>query len=136
MGELVSDPGERLRRGADESARFWCQPAAALPREVEVMALRRWSDVDVELLDELCRRYGISELLVFGSAARGEDTPDSDLDLLYELRPGARLGWEIEQLSEDLAELFGRPVDLISRRAINPHLGAAILRDARPLYAA
>ncbi|MDQ2788859.1 MAG: nucleotidyltransferase [Pseudonocardiales bacterium] len=100
------------------------------------MALRRWSDVDVELLDELCRRYGISELLVFGSAARGEDTPDSDLDLLYELRPGARLGWEIEQLSEDLAELFGRPVDLISRRAINPHLGAAILRDARPLYAA
>lgn len=98
--------------------------------------MRGWPDVDAERLGELCRRYGISGLFVFGSAARGEDTSGSDLDLLYELRPGARLGWEIEQLSEDLAELFGRPVDLTSRRAINPHLSAAILSDAKPLYAA
>lgn len=98
--------------------------------------MHRWPDVDVERLDELCRQYGIANLLVFGSAARDEDTSESDLDLLYELRPGARLGWEIEELSEDLAELFGRPVDLISRRAINPHLREVILSEARPLYAA
>ena len=50
-------------------------------------------DVDRNRLADVCRRYGIATLFVFGSVARGASTSSSDLDLLYELRPGARLGW-------------------------------------------
>lgn len=92
--------------------------------------------IDVERLDEVCRRYGIATLLVFGSVARGEPTPSSDMDLLYELRPGARLGWEIEDLADELAEVFGRPVDLVARTALHPMLRGAVLDEARPVYAA
>jgi predicted nucleotidyltransferase len=70
------------------------------------------NNVDRGHLDELCRRYGVARIDVFGSVARGEDREGSDVDLLYELRPGARLGWDIETLSDELADLLGRPVDL------------------------
>ena len=45
-------------------------------------------DVDRVRLDALCRRFGIARLDVFGSVARGEDGPGSDVDLLYELAQG------------------------------------------------
>jgi predicted nucleotidyltransferase len=100
------------------------------------MATVWWEHVDAALVDGICARYGIARLEVFGSAARGESRPGSDLDLLYELRPGARLGWEIDDLADELSALFGRPVDLVARRAIHPRLRDAILQEARPLYAA
>ena len=74
------------------------------------------TDVDRERLAAVCRRYGIATLLVFGSAARGTSTTSSDLDLLYELTPGAQLGWQIDDLADELSEIFGRTVDLVSRR--------------------
>lgn len=95
-----------------------------------------WPEVDVARLDAVCVRYGIAALDVFGSAARGDDGPHSDLDLLYELRPGARLGWEIDDLADELSEIFGRPVELVSKNAIHPHLRDRSLREARPVYAA
>ena len=72
----------------------------------------------------------------FGSRVRGTARPDSDIDILYTLRPGRRLGWEIEQLADQLAELFGRQVDLVSVRALHPLLRPSVLAEARPLYAA
>jgi len=47
-----------------------------------------------------------------------------------------RLGWEIEQLAEELAELFGGHVDLVSSRALHPLLRPSVLAEARPVYAA
>jgi predicted nucleotidyltransferase len=93
-------------------------------------------DVDRDRLADVCRRYGVARLSVFGSVARGASTASSDLDLLYELRPGARLGWEIDDLADELSEIFGRPVDLVSRVALHPLLTDAVLREARPVYAA
>jgi hypothetical protein len=93
-------------------------------------------DVDLDRLAEICQRYGVAELLVFGSVARGESGPRSDVDLLYRLRPGARLGWEIDQLEHELAELFGRPVDLISVKALHPRLRPTVTGEAQQLYAA
>ena len=93
-------------------------------------------DVDRVRLDALCRRFGIARLDVFGSVARGEDGPGSDVDLLYELAQGRSLGWEIEDLSQDLAELFGRPVDLVSRKALHPLIRDQVLADAEPFYVA
>lgn len=93
-------------------------------------------DVDRVRLDALCRRFGVARLDVFGSVARGEAGPGSDVDLLYELAQGRSLGWEIEDLSQDLADLFGRPVDLVSRTALHPLIRDQVLADAEPFYAA
>ncbi len=92
--------------------------------------------VDELRLADICARYGIARIEVLGSIARGEATSKSDIDLLYELRPGARLGWAIEQLSDELSELFGRPVDLVSRRALHAALRDQVLAEAQPVYAA
>jgi uncharacterized protein len=92
--------------------------------------------VDEARLAAICEQYGVAELLVFGSAARDDIKEDSDVDVLYSLRPGSRLGWDIEQLADELAELFGRPVDLVSRHALHPHLKESVLSEAWMMYAA
>lgn len=90
--------------------------------------------IDVERLREVCERYGVVRLDVFGSLSRGTVRPDSDIDLLYTLAPGARLGWAIEDLSEELAAVLGRPVDLVSRRALNSRIRDQVLAEAQPFY--
>jgi len=74
------------------------------------------------------KSFGVRSLSLFGSYARGEDTPESDLDFIV----------EFEQKSFDsymdlklfLEELFRRPVDLVLADGIKPRLRAAILREA------
>ncbi|MDQ3106521.1 MAG: nucleotidyltransferase family protein [Actinomycetota bacterium] len=92
-------------------------------------------NVDEGTLRDICSRYGIARLEVFGSVARDEARDDSDIDVLYELMPGARLGWNIEQLNEELSNLLGRPVDLVSRAALHRRLRDGVLGEARLLYA-
>lgn len=91
---------------------------------------------DADRLREIGERYGVARLEVFGSVGRGEDREGSDLDLLYELKPGARLGFALFDLEDELAELFERPVDLVARNALNEYIRTQILHEARPLYAA
>lgn len=93
-------------------------------------------EVDLARIAEICRRYGIARLEVFGSAGRGEARPDSDIDLLYTLAPDAHLGWNISALEDELGDALGCRVDLVSRRALHPRLRDAVLAEARPLYAA
>lgn len=92
--------------------------------------------VDADQLAEVCRRYGVSRLDVFGSVSRGEAGPDSDIDVLYELTAGSRLGWDIEDLADELSRLLGRRVDLVSRNALHDRLRDKVLAEARLLYAA
>lgn len=94
------------------------------------------STVDLRRLAEICADYGVARLEVFGSVSRGDARPDSDIDVLYELAPGSRLGWKIEDLADELTEVLGRPVDLISRNALHDQLREPVLREARVLYAA
>jgi uncharacterized protein len=93
-------------------------------------------EVDEDHLAAIAHRYGIAELKIFGSRARGTARPESDLDILYSLQPGHRLGWEIEQLADELSELFGRTVDLLSMRSLHPLLRESVLAEAEQLYAA
>lgn len=93
-------------------------------------------DVDQERLREVCERYGVASLEVFGSIARSEERQESDVDLLYVLKPHARLGFRLFDLEDELAALFGRPVDLIARKAVNKYIREQVLAEARPLYAA
>jgi predicted nucleotidyltransferase len=90
--------------------------------------------VDSHRLANICDRYGVEELAVFGSAARGEMTDESDIDLLYVLEPGARLGFALNHLEDELAVLFGRPVQLVSRKYLHPMLRVQIQGDVLALY--
>ena len=101
-----------------------------------IMMIVTGVEVDEDRLAAIAHRYGIAELRIFGSRARGTARPDSDLDILYTLQPGHRLGWEIEQLADELSELFSRPVDLVSLRSVRPLLQSSVLAEARPVYAA
>jgi predicted nucleotidyltransferase len=87
-------------------------------------------------LADLCRKYGIAELAVFGSVARGDARPDSDVDLLYVRVPGNDLGMSHFALQEDLEELFGRPVDLVPKEGLHRARRDQVLADAQVLYAA
>ncbi len=95
--------------------------------------------VPVDLRDsqiaEVCRRYGVAELSVFGSVARGEDTDGSDVDLLYVLAPDSTLGFEIVDLRDDLEKIVGRHVDLVSKSRLKWVIRDRVLAEARLLYA-
>lgn len=100
------------------------------------MSLAGRLGVDEFRLREVCHRYGVGRLLVFGSVARGSASSTSDIDVLYELEPGRQLGWEIEDLADELADVLGRPVDLVSISAVHRRLESTVLAEAQPLYAA
>jgi predicted nucleotidyltransferase len=88
-------------------------------------------------LEQICRRYGVRELALFGSAARGESRPESDLDMMVEFAPGERVGLiRFESLAEELESLTGRRVDLVTRRGLKAWVLPGILKDARIIYAA
>ncbi len=77
------------------------------------------------------RRRGVSHAALFGSAARGEARPDSDIDILVDIDPAAQLGvFEYVGIRQFLADLFDRPVDVANRARLKPLLRPAAERDA------
>lgn len=93
--------------------------------------------VDESALVALCRKYSVRELSVFGSAARGNITPVSDIDLLVEFLPNASIDlMDFAGLMFDLSDLTGRKVDLVSKNGLKPRIRASVLRESRLLYAA
>lgn len=93
---------------------------------------------DSERLSGVFRRWKIAELDVFGSVARGEARPTSDLDLLVTFLPDA--DWSLFDhvtMEEELSAVFGRRVDLVTRRAVEASGNALrrreILSSARPI---
>jgi predicted nucleotidyltransferase len=90
-------------------------------------------------LEELCCRYKVTRLELFGSAAIGRDRPgESDLDLLVEFDPlpPGRYADTYFGLLENLQQLFGRPVDLVVASAIrNPYFRDSVERTKTLVYA-
>jgi uncharacterized protein len=81
--------------------------------------------------EDALRARGIRHAAVFGSVARGDNQPDSDLDILVEFEPEAEGSiYEYVRLKNYIAGLFDRPVDVIDRDALKPHLRAPSARDA------
>src|SRR5262249_18345603 len=86
---------------------------------------------------EICRRYRVRELSLFGSAARGELRPDSDIDLLVDYFPDARPSLlDLADMQNELSDLLGRNVDLGVKPALKPRLKERILAEAQVIYAA
>jgi predicted nucleotidyltransferase len=95
------------------------------------------AEVNETALADLCRRYQVGELSVFGSAARGQMTPTSDIDILVEFLPGSEIDLvDYAGLMLDLSTLLGRKVDLLSKNGLKPLIRSSILEEARLLYAA
>jgi uncharacterized protein len=77
------------------------------------------------------RARGIRHAAVFGSIARGENRPDSDLDIVIEVDPEARMTvFDYVGLKEYIAGLFDGPVDVVSRAGLKPHVRSAVTADA------
>ncbi len=96
-------------------------------------------DIDRERLAELCRRYHVAKLELFGSRARGTARPDSDVDLLVTFE-GRTPGFAFVTFADELEAVFGHKVDLLIRETVeadeNPIRRRSILSAIEPLYAA
>lgn len=75
----------------------------------------------------LKHRFKVKQLGIFGSYARNEATPQSDIDILVEF--SEPIGWEIVDLQDYLTELLGHKVDLVTVKALKPQLKAEILQQ-------
>ena len=94
--------------------------------------------IDAKRLAAICVKHDVARLELFGSFARGNASPESDLDVLVTFQPGARVGLGIVALQQELEDLFGRTVDLMTRSAIerssNKYLRQFVLKRTEPLY--
>lgn len=87
-----------------------------------------------QYLPELRDNYGITRLGTFGSYQRGEQTPDSDLDILVEFAPERRFGLlTFCSIENELSDRLGVKVDLVMKDGLKPHLGARILAEVKYL---
>jgi uncharacterized protein len=80
----------------------------------------------------LAARHGAHNLRVFGSVARGDDGPESDLDILAEMEPG-KSPLDHIALMQDLEDLLQRKVDVVSERALHWYIRDRVLAEATPL---
>ncbi len=111
----------------EHAAEYTVEPSGRLP------------EIDHKVLATLCRKYGVKKLSLFGSAARNELRPDSDVDLMVEFKPRSRTtSFDLIDMQEKLSPLFGnRRVELTSPEILeNPYRRRTIERDVKTLYAA
>ena len=82
------------------------------------------------------RALGVTRLALFGSVLRGDARPQSDVDLLVQFAPGAKSYDRFLALSELLETQLGRPVELVTLKALSPFIGLRILADAQDVLRA
>ena len=97
--------------------------------------------VPQEQIADFCRRWKISEFALFGSVLRQDFRSDSDIDVLVTFAPSARWGlFDLATMQEELTQIFGRKVDLVSRRGVeasrNYMRRQAILNSAQVVHVA
>jgi len=95
-------------------------------------------DIPDSQLTELCRKWKVTELSLFGSILRDDFGPDSDVDVLVVFQPDAPWSlWDLLDMREELQNLFGRSVDLVEKEALrNPFRRYEILKNHKVVYAA
>ena len=88
---------------------------------------------DTKKLAQICKKNDVSKMYVFGSAARGEATQTSDIDLLVEFSKQKSL-LKVVSLERELEEGLGTKIDLLTEAAISPYLRDYIKKDLRLIY--
>lgn len=101
--------------------------------ESAITPMRSLEDIKQTILHSkprLQQRYQVTQLGIFGSYVRGEQTESSDLDVLVEFVPEARFGLlKFCELENDLSETLGLKVDLVMKTGLKPHIGERILQE-------
>jgi predicted nucleotidyltransferase len=97
--------------------------------------------VDSEQLAAFCQGWKIVEFSLFGSVLRYDFEPESDVDVLVTFAPDAEWSlFDVVEMQDELSEIFGRPVDLVERRAVEHSANyirrEAILNSAQVVYVA
>jgi predicted nucleotidyltransferase len=81
--------------------------------------------------EQVLRGRGIKHAALFGSVARGDNSSDSDIDILVEFDPDARITvFDYVDIKEYIAGLFDQPVDVVSREGFKPYIRAKAMADA------
>ena len=81
---------------------------------------------------EIAAKHGATNVRIFGSVARGDDGPASDIDLLVDTE-GVTSAWFPAGLILDLEELLARKIDVVTDRGLNPFIREQVLREAQPV---
>lgn len=138
--QRISTGGLRVPSALDDSSPI---ARSAAPGYTEVMdAVQRLQDngikVDAEQLTAIAQAYSVAEISIFGSSVRDDITDDSDIDLLVTFTPESTISlFDLIDLEQQLAQLFGRPVDIVEPASLkNPVRRHEILSTKQPLYAA
>jgi uncharacterized protein len=97
------------------------------------------AEIQIAFLEEeiasFCRRNRIQRLAFFGSVLGERFGPDSDVDVLVDFEPDARVGFmSLSRMQRELVELLGRPVDLVPREGLKPVIRDAVLSGAKEIY--
>jgi predicted nucleotidyltransferase len=99
--------------------------------------MRAISTDELVKIAEFCRANGIRKLSLFGSMARGEARPDSDIDLLVEFEPDAGVGlFRLEEMQEELTAILQKHVDLRTAGELSRYIRKEVVLGALELYAA
>ncbi len=85
-----------------------------------------------EAILRIAARHGAYNMHIFGSMARGEALPESDVDILVDMEPDRSL-LDLGGLLMDLQDLFDRDVDVVTEKGLRARMRDTVLRDATPL---
>ena len=91
-------------------------------------------DIPRDKIADFCRRNRIRRLALFGSVLRDDFRPDSDIDILVEFEPDARIGLRFFALEEELSEILGRKVDLNTPGFLSDYFRDEVLAEAEVQY--
>jgi predicted nucleotidyltransferase len=92
-------------------------------------------NIPSEKIEKFCKKHHIRKLSLFGSALRDDFTPESDLDILVEFKPGTRVGMiRLAGLEIELGEILGRKVDLNTPGFLSKYYRDKVLAEAAVHY--
>lgn len=90
----------------------------------------------LKAVKNLCQRYRVRELSIFGSALREDFNAGSDIDLLVEFEPEAQIGFmTLSKMQRELSAILNRPVDLVPKGGLKPKIREIVISSAKVLYA-
>jgi predicted nucleotidyltransferase len=127
LASMLDKTAETTPTLHDHAAEYTVEPSGRLP------------EIDAKALAAICRKYGVKKMSLFGSAARNELRPDSDVDLMVEFKPSSKTTYfDFARMQDDLSLLFGkREVHVAGPEILeNPYRRKSILPDLKILYEA
>jgi predicted nucleotidyltransferase len=90
----------------------------------------------LKAIKDVCKRFRVKELSLFGSALREDFRTDSDIDLLVEFEPEAQIGFmTLSRMQRELSAILNRPVDLVPKGGLKPKIREIVISSAKVLYA-